>query len=275
MAEGILDSINVILEKIYKSVEGNVYELLDKLTTISADILKEEPLKYIFKDDKYGIIFVATSLILFYIVQYMIMKLVSMYNGNNPENIFKFVVRIIITVVIASSSKYICELVLEINEIFTNIITGLGENISNNKISFAGFGEVITDVEKYMSKDNLGIDGLIKGFISFGAITLVIHYSVRYVTIVFCILVMPFTIMFTITPATRGIFYSWLKICIINLCQQWIVKLLLIIPLSFKNIDTEIFKIVVLGTIYLLYKINIFSKEFLGNISSPIQRGTY
>ena len=274
MAEGLLNSINILLEKIYKSVEGNVYELLDRLTTITVDILKEEPLKHIFEDDK-GVIFVATSLILFYIIQYIIMKLVAMYNGNNPENIFKFAVRIIITIIFASSSKYICQLILEINDIFTSVISSIGESISNNKISFVGFGEVITDLEEYMSKDNLGIDGLIKGFISFGAITLVINYAVRYVTVIFSILVMPLAIMFSITPSTRGIFNSWLKICIINLCQQWIVKLILIIPLCFKEINTETFKIIVLGTIYLLYKINMFSKEFLGNISDSSKQGVY
>ena len=274
MTENLLNSINIILEKIYKSVEGNVYELLDKLVTISSDILKEEPLKHIFKDEN-GVIFVATSLILFYVVQYILMKLIAMYNGNNPENIFKFVLRMVITVVIASSSKYICEIVLQINEMFTNIISSIGESISKHEISFVGFGEVVTDLEKYMSTDNLGVDGLIKGFISFGAITLLINYSVRYVTIIFCILVMPFAVMFSITPSTRGIFNSWIKICIVNLSQQWIVKFLLIIPLCFKEIDTDIFKIIVLGTIYLLYKINIFSKEFLGNISAESGREVY
>jgi len=274
MTENLLNSINILLEKIYKSVEGNVYELLDKLVTISADILEQEPLKYIFKD-KNGVVFVATSLILFYIIQYILMKLIAMYNGNNPENIFKFILRIIITVIIASSSKYICELILQTNEMFTDIISSIGENISKDEISFVGFGEVVTDLEKYMSSDNLGVDGLIKGFISFGAITLLINYSVRYVTIIFCILVMPFAVMFSITPSTRGIFNSWLKICIVNLSQQWIVKLLLIIPLCFKEIDTDIFKIIVLGTIYLLYKINVFSKEFMGNISAESRREVY
>lgn len=267
MTENLLNSINIVLEKIYKSVEGNVYGLLDKLLNISPKILKEEPLKHIFKDEN-GIVFVATSLILFYIVQYIIMKLIAMYNGRSPENIFKFILRIIITVVVASNSYFLCELVLDINDTFTNIISSLGENISKHEITFEGFGETVTDLERYMSSDNLGIDGLIKGFVSFGAVTLLINYAVRYVTIIFCILVMPFAIMFSITDTTRGVFESWIKICIVNLSQQWIVKLLLIIPLSFKEIDTDAFKIIVIGTIYLLYKINVFSKEFLGNITA-------
>jgi len=124
MTENLLNSINILLEKIYKSVEGNVYELLDKLVTISDDILKQEPLKYIFKDDN-GVVFVATSLIFFYIVQYMLMKLIAMYNGNNPENAFKFILRIIITIAIASSTKYICELVLQINDTPLGIVNFL------------------------------------------------------------------------------------------------------------------------------------------------------
>lgn len=274
MSENILDSLNIVLEKIYSSVESNVYKLLDKLTTISPNILNQEPLKQIFKDDS-GIIFVAISLFLFYVLQYVIMKLIAMYNGRNPENAFKFTLRVILTIVLVSSSEYICKMVLEINEMFTEIITSVGENISKHEISFIGFSEVITDLEEYMGKDNLGIDGLIKGFISFGAVTLLIQYSVRYVTIIFCILVMPFAIMLSITNTTRGIFYSWIKLCIINLSQQWIVKLLLIIPLSFKNIETDIFKIIVLGTIYLLYKLNVFSKELFGNISVDAKKGEY
>lgn len=269
MTDNILSSINILLEKIYKSVEGSVYDILDKLIDIGPTLLDNEPLKYIFNEnDKYGIIFIATSLILFYVVQYMLLKLISMYNGNNPENIFKFVIRMILTVILASSSKYICEVILNVNNVFTELIANLGKDITGEDISFKNFSQVITNLEEYMSQDNVSIDGLIKGIISFGSVTLLINYAVRYVTVIFAITVMPITIMFSISPATRGIFYSWLKLSIINLCQQWIVKLLLIIPISFRDINGEMFKIVILGTMYMLYRMNIFIKELFGNIYS-------
>ena len=72
--------------------------------------------------------------------------------------------------------------------------------------------------------------------------------------------------MFSISSNTRGIFNSWVRISVITLCEQWLVKLLLIIPISFRKVDEEMFKIVIVGTVYLLYKINSFSKEFLGSI---------
>ena len=124
----------------------------------------------------------------------------------------------------------------------------------------------VLDLEKYMSKDNISIDGVIKGFIGFGMTTLLINYSVRYVTAIFCILTMPLCIMFSISSNTRGIFNSWLRISVVTLCEQWLVKLLLIIPISFRKVDEEMFKIVIVGTVYLLYKINSFSKEFLGSV---------
>lgn len=279
MTDNILSSINILLEKIYKSVESNAYELLDRLVDISPNILKNEPLKYLFKDsEKDGIIFVSTSLILFYILQYMLLKFVAMYNGKNPENIFKYIFKAMICVIFTSSSIYICETVLEINNIFTDIISSLGENITGEKISFNSLKEVIVDLEKYMGEDCISLDGLIKGFISFGSVTLLINYAVRYVTVIFLIIVMPLAIMFSISPYTKGIFNSWIKLFILNLSMQWIVKFILIIPISIKEINTDIFKIIIVGTIYVLYKINGFVREFLGNISdntSNISKGGY
>ncbi len=279
MTDNILSSINILLEKIYKSVEYNIYELLDRLVDISNDVLKNEPLKYIFKDsDKEGIIFISTSLVLFYILQYMLLKFIAMYNGKNTENIFKYIFKVILCVIFTSSSMYICETVLEINSLFTEIISSLGENITGEKISFNSLKEVIVDLEKYMGQDCVSLDGLIKGFISFGSVTLLINYAVRYVTVIFLIIIMPLAIMFSISPYTKGIFNSWIKLFIVNLSMQWIVKFILIIPISIKEINTDMFKIIIVGTIYVLYKINGFVKEFLGNIydsTSYMNKGGY
>jgi len=279
MSDNILNSVNILIEKIYKSVEENVYELLDKLVDISPDILKNEPLRYIFDDsEKEGMIFIATSLVLFYVVQYIFLKFVSMYNGKNPENIFKFILRLIICVTLTSCSNYICETVLEINSLFTDLIASLGENITGEELSFNALKEVIVDLEKYMGEDCISLDGLIKGFISFGSVTLLINYAVRHVTVTFLILVMPLAIMFSVSPLTKGIFNSWLKLFVINLSMQWIIKLILIIPISVKTTNNDMFKIIVIGTIYVLYRINMFVKDFLGNIydsSNLINKGGY
>ncbi|MDD4375249.1 MAG: hypothetical protein PHR25_00480 [Clostridia bacterium] len=54
---------------------------------------------------------------------------------------------------------------------------------------------------------------------------------------------------------------------VINLCFQWIVLILLIIPISFKEQSGDWFKLIMVGTIYLLYKMNQFMQEIFGKIT--------
>ncbi|MBR6614022.1 MAG: hypothetical protein IKK84_04575, partial [Clostridia bacterium] len=59
---------------------------------------------------------------------------------------------------------------------------------------------------------------------------------------------------------------------LLNLLMQNIVVVVLIIPLSFKNTDEIMYKIVLVGSIYLLYKINTFARELI-NISGGVNGG--
>ena len=44
MQENILNNLDIIADKIFKSVETQIFPLLDTILDISQDILKEEPL---------------------------------------------------------------------------------------------------------------------------------------------------------------------------------------------------------------------------------------
>ena len=52
MQENILNNLDIIADKIFKSVETQIFPLLDKILVISQDILKEEPLKNFFFENK-------------------------------------------------------------------------------------------------------------------------------------------------------------------------------------------------------------------------------
>ena len=123
-----------------------------------------------------------------------------------------------------------------------------------------------------MSEEALSIDGIIKGVISFGATTMLITFAIRYVTIMFLILVSPIAIMCASSSMTYGIFKNWTRSFLGNLLMQNIVVMILMIPLCVREVDNDLFKIILVGSIYLLYRINSFSKEFLGNTSEPIAR---
>jgi len=89
---------------------------------------------------------------------------------------------------------------------------------------------------------------------------------------IFLSVVSPVAIMFAASSATYGIFKSWVKMLLSNLFMQNVVVIILMIPLAVRDVDSDLFKIILVGSIYLLYRINNFSKEFLGNISEQIVR---
>ena len=51
-AQNILDNLNVISEKLFKSVEEQVYKVLDDILVIGPNILNDEPLKNLCNVDK-------------------------------------------------------------------------------------------------------------------------------------------------------------------------------------------------------------------------------
>jgi hypothetical protein len=145
----------------------------------------------------------------------------------------------------------------------TEVILNIGDDITKKAIAFESLKECITDVEKYMSKDAVSIDGIIKGVFSIGASSILITLLVRYVTIIVLIILSPIAIMLAANSNTYSLFFAWLKTFLVNILMQNIIAIVLIIPLSFKNTDDIMYKIVLAGSIYLLYKINTFTKELI------------
>lgn len=271
--DNIMNSINAVLEKLYKSVEGQVYPILDNLADISPNILTAEPLKnLLFEGNKSTMILIASTFITISVIYYVISRLIAMYNYNEVENPYKFGIKLIIGAILMVSSRYICTGILEINYLFTTAIAEFGKQVTGSSISFVSLRETIINLEKYMTSDFVSLDGMIKSFIAFGTITLVVNFSIRYVTIIFLIYISPLALIFTTSSMTAGIAKSWIKTYMVNLVVQIFVKLILIIPLAFKKADDIVFKIIIIGAIFLLYKINNFTREILGNITGETRR---
>lgn len=270
MADNILNNLNVLLEKFFGAVEEEVFELLDKLYKITPDILKEEPLSKIFvKGIEENIILILVCLIILFIIFYLITYAVSLYSGNKQENIFKFVFKIIIFLILSSSSIYIIETVLDLNNMLTEVILNIGKDITKKEIAFNSLKECITDVEKHMSSEAISLDGIIKGIVSIGASSILITLIVRYVTIIVLIILSPIAIMFAVNSCTYSLFSAWCKKLLVCILTQNIIAVILIIPLSFKNTDDVMYKVVLAGSMYLLYMINNFARELI-NIGGGI-----
>lgn len=267
----IIESLNSLLTKVFLSLETKIFKVLDEITYISTDILKKEPLKNIkMENDKESFIILISSLILFITISFLISKFFNIYNSEKQENTIIYFLKIIVCAIISSMSFYIISEILKINQLFTDVIKDIGKNITNEEISFESLRIVIKDIEKYMTEDFVSLDGLIKGVVSFGMITLLINLSIRYVTIIFLIFVVPIVFMFAANTSTELIFKSWTKLFATQLLTQELIYIILIIPLSFKAKQEDMFKIVLVGSIYLLYRINIFADKIFENIGNKI-----
>ncbi len=263
----IIGNLNIIAEKIIKSVESQVYAVIDKILVIKPDILETEPLSNIFFENKVnGIIILTNSLIIFYFIYYVLSNLISLYNGNQIHNVYKFVIRLIIVSISVNCSFYICKQILEIFGLFTDVIDKIGSDITGKEILFTNFKEIILSIKDLETNDILSINGIIKGIVSFGAVSILVNLSIRYVTIIFLIIVSPIAIMSLSSNITSGIFMSWGKSLVLSLVVQIVIKLILIIPMSYKDVNSLLYKIILVGTIYIIYKINSFINEFLSKI---------
>ena len=268
-AGNIISTINTVAEKIFSSVEGELYPLLDKIVVIAPNILKQEPLKNMFFENKsVAMTLVAMSFITFFVLYFAFSRIVSMYSGEETESLWKSIVQIIVFAIFTSTSYYICKEILNLNYLFTEVIKSSLEDVIGKDVSFANLKEAITDLNKYMSSDFISIDGMIKGLISFGTVSLVLNFSIRYVNVIFLLLVSPIAFMMGASQLTRGLLNTWLKLLVTNLLTQEVTIIIISIPLAFKEVNSIMFKIVLVGTIYMLYKLNNLTRELFANISN-------
>ena len=266
-ANDIITNLNYLLEKVFKSIEGEIFKTLDKLTIIGPEILKEEPLKNIVFENKVnGLVIIANTLILFFVIYYVFKQLIGIYNGNKIESIYVFIIRIIIVCIIVNFSYYICEEILNIFGILGESIDTYASDVINKKVTFENLKDSIINIENIINTDLVSLDGIIKGIISFGSVSILISFSVRYVTVIFLIIISPLAFVCLSSNLTSGIFNMWVKMLIVNLTLQIGIKLLIFIPLAYKNQNDIIYKIILVGTISLIYKFNIFIKELLARI---------
>lgn len=271
--QNLINSLNTVSEKLFKAIEGEVFTQIDKLVNITSDLFKEEPLKNIFFQDKINaLIVIANSLILFYVIYFIISKIISVYNGNKSDSVYVFVIKLIIVGALVNSSYFICKEIINLNSLFTNCIGGFMEDIIGKSINFENLKENVLKIEDLLNSDMLSLDGIIKGVISFGSISILINFSIRYVTVIFLVIISPFAFASLSSELTLGIFKTWIKTLVVTLMTQVIVKFVILIPMLYKDVNSMMYKVILVGSIYIIYKINNFTKEIFVRITSDMPK---
>lgn len=276
ITQTIINTINSIFEMLFSSIDNNLYSVLDKITFINSDIITDKNFENIFgTSTSNGILLIANSLLLGFILYYAFKYLMSHITYQRVDSPFSFIIKIILFGICMNFSFFIVQLILDLNSNISLAIRSLGKNLFNSEISFS---QLINTINTYISVDTsslniFSVDGLIKSTLSLSLLNLVFSYSFRYIMVKVFILLSPFAFLSLCLENTSWFFKSWLKNLFSLLFIQIIVSLVLLILFSLDFSSSNLFnKFVYVGGIYSLIKANSFVREFIGGVSTNISQ---
>ena len=275
----IIDTINTILGNLFSSIDNNLYSILDDITFINSDILKDKNFENIFgTSTSNGILLIANSLLLGFLLYFAIKYLISHFTFYNVEQLHSFLIKLIICGICMNFSYFLLTYFLDIFSNITLAIRNLGETLFNKEICFS---ELILTINSNISVnttsvDVFSLDGLIKSILSFSLLNLVFSYSFRYILIKVFVLIAPFAILSNSLNSTSWFFKSWIKNLFSLLFIQIIVSIILLIlfSMNFSSGNLAI-KFIYVGGLFALIKANSFVRDLVGGVSTTISQNVH
>ena len=267
----IIETINKIFAELFSSMDKSLYRLLDKTVFVSDSILADSFFTNIF-NSKYGIPAIANSMLLGIFIYYCFKLYMAPFSGSYIEKPYQFLTKILIITICINCSSFICKEILGIKSIITDILRSLGSSISGHEISF---NELISS-SIYIDESSeiynfFSFNGLLKSFFSFGLISLLFSYTVRYILITVFILLFPFSLLSLSINSTSWLFKSRARSFLSLLLVQNFIVFILTLLFSLNVQSHDVFsQISYISTIFILSKCNYYIKEIIGGISTDI-----
>ena len=269
LSEIIIQTINQIFSTMFSSIDNNLYGNLDNLVFIKNDILNGS----IFKNSLgantlSGLVYLADAMLAGILLYYIIRYFYSNFVDVKIESPHQFLFKLLIFAFAVNGCYLIIEQVININYFISSSIQELGKNSTGLNISFS---QVLINTNKFIGSDIssvnfLSFDGILKSFISIGLIGLALNYSLRFILLQVLILFAPFAILSLMTSSTSWIFQAWSKSFLSLLVVQIFVPIVIVVIFSIDPSN----KVLFVGGIYVLSKINNYVREIFGGISSEI-----
>ena len=268
----IIETINTIFQSLFSSLDNNLYSILDDITFINSDIIKDSIFsKILGSSPSNGILLIANSLLLGFILYYSLRYLFSKLIYNQVESPFQFIFKCLIFGICCNFSYFFLEQNLDITSYISLAIRSIGEDLFGKNICFS---ELILSLNNLISFNTSSIDifslnGLIKTTLTASLLNLVFTYSLRYITLKIFILLTPFAFLSLILNSTSWFFRAWIKNIFSILFIQIIVSIVLLILFSINSSSNELItKFIYIGAINALIKSNTFVQEFIGGVST-------
>ena len=274
ITEIIIKTLNDIFSQTFSSIDNNVYSVLDEIIFINPKIVSNTNFQKIFGTSSYdGILLICNSLILGFIIYYAITYLLSHLTYSKIDTPKQFIFKCIIFIAIMNSSLWICEEIINLVFLINNSLSDICNNLFGFNISFSTF---IDNINKNIYLNNsefsiLSFDRIIISFTSFGLISIVFSYSLRYIMVQIFILLSPFAFLSLINTSSEWFFKIWLKSFMSLLFVQLLISIILLFSYSINFTQNNILsKILYIGILYALTRANLYIKELFGGISTNV-----
>lgn len=277
IASIIIDSINSIFQTLFSSIDLNLSSILDEITFIDSSILDSSYFSSIFGHSaSSGVLLVANSLVLGFILYYATRLLLSHLLITNAERPTSFILKLIFFGICMNSSLFICERLIFFNNAVSSLIQEIGFRLLDCPINFSSLFDKINSII-VIEQNNFNIfsiDGILKSFLSISMLNLTFTYAIRFILIKVFVLIAPFAFLSLCNQATSTFFKAWFKCFLSLLFVQIFICLILVIIFSMDFSTTNtVSKFLICGAIFALIKANSLVREFLGGVSTDISTG--
>ncbi len=277
IASIIIDAINTIFQTLFSSIDTNVASILDEVTFIDSSILNTSYFSSIFGNSTTsGILLVANSLILGFLLYYAARLLLSHLLITQVERPTSFILKLIFFGICMNSCFFICERLLFFNHTIGSLIQSIGHDLFGESITFSNlFTRINSMIVIEQTNFNIfSIDGILKSFLSISSMNLVFMYCIRFILVKVFVLIAPFAFLSLCNNATASFFKAWIKCFLSLLLVQVFIAFVLVILFSMDfHPDNVVSKFLICGAIFTLLKANDLVRQFLGGISTDIKTG--
>lgn len=225
-----------------------------------------------------GFLLIANALLIGFVLYFGVKHLLSSFGIVENSNPYRFIIKLIFIGILMNGSFFICNQIININSLISEAMRDIGKNFLNCDICFSKVIDISNSVIliEENAKNVFSIDGVIKTIVSMGYLNLIFVYSVRYILIKVFVLISPFATLTLSIRSTSFIFKSWLKCFISLLFTELFANFILIVMFSVEySSDNIVSKLLFMGSIFALMKVNSYVREFIGGISLDTYNSMY
>lgn len=266
----ICNFFNSILSNFFSSFDSNFFSYFDSIIFINSDILNSLKFQQLFgTDSANGFLLIANSLILgisiFYILRFSISHLIYSKIDSPSQFFFKCV----IFTACMSSSLWICEKIIEITFILSDLILKLGNSVTGYEITFSNLVNLINSI-LYSNPQNFDLfsfDGFLKLANTICLIYILFSYSIRYFMCKIYVLISPFAFISLICNSFDGFFKGWIKNFIELLFMQVFISIVLSLGFCMNfYVDDTHSKLMYFAILFIIANCKVSVKQLFSHI---------